>query len=235
MLSFWGGPSTWEGAQFATTAKPRLTCLIMGPPGGGKGTLSKKILKEFGFGHLSTGDVLREHVRDKTPLGKEAKAYMDKGALVPDDLIVQLVLDEVRVSGGGFQQLLLDGFPRTVPQAEELAKHITVDMALNLDVPTETIVERMAQRWIHAPSGRVYAYDYNPPKVTGVDDITGEPLVQREDDKPETVRKRLAAYDAMTAPLIAFYGEETTKTFTGTESDVIYPMVKAHLEAKGVR
>ena len=228
-------PRTTTRSFTATTAarqQPSLTVLIMGPPGGGKGTISKKILRDFKFGHLSTGDVLRENVRAGTPLGVEAKSYMDSGSLVPDELMVQLVLDEVK--GGGYDQLLLDGFPRTIPQAETLGAHIAVDMALNLNVPTETIVERISNRWIHAGSGRVYAYDYNPPKVEGVDDETGEPLVQREDDNPETVRSRLAAYDAMTAPLLSFYGDDVVETFTGTESDVIYPMVKEFLEAKGV-
>mmetsp|Transcript_3811 Transcript_3811/g.6195 ORF Transcript_3811/g.6195 Transcript_3811/m.6195 type:complete len:226 (-) Transcript_3811:40-717(-) len=208
------------------------TSLIMGPPGGGKGTISKKILRDFSFSHLSTGDVLRENVRNATPVGVEAKSYMDAGDLVPDELMVRLVLSEVEEKG--YNRLLLDGFPRTEAQAVELGKHIKVDMALNLDVPTETIVERISNRWLHPASGRVYAYDYNPPKVEGKDDETGEDLIQRDDDKADAVRTRLATYDKLTAPLIEYYRTEgVLKEFQGTESDVIYPMVKAYLEEQG--
>eukprot|EP00619_Florenciella_sp_RCC1007_P004846 CAMPEP_0205922466 /NCGR_PEP_ID=MMETSP1325-20131115/14534_1 /ASSEMBLY_ACC=CAM_ASM_000708 /TAXON_ID=236786 /ORGANISM="Florenciella sp., Strain RCC1007" /LENGTH=210 /DNA_ID=CAMNT_0053290479 /DNA_START=173 /DNA_END=805 /DNA_ORIENTATION=+ len=204
----------------------------MGPPGGGKGTISKKILRDFSFSHLSTGDVLRENVRNATPVGVEAKSYMDAGDLVPDELMVRLVLSEVEEKG--YNRLLLDGFPRTEAQAVELGKHIKVDMALNLDVPTETIVERISNRWLHPASGRVYAYDYNPPKVEGKDDETGEDLIQRDDDKADAVRTRLATYDKLTAPLIEYYRTEgVLKEFQGTESDVIYPMVKAYLEEQG--
>ena len=207
--------------------------LIMGPPGGGKGTISKKILKDFPFDHLSTGDILRQHVRDGTALGKEVEGVLSSGGLVPDALIVKLVLEEV--SNRGSNRLLLDGFPRTVAQASELGRHIKVDLALNLDVPTETIVARISGRWIHTGSGRVYAYDYNPPKKEGIDDETGEALMQRDDDKAEAVRTRLAAYNASAAPLASHYEQQgLLKTFSGTESDVIYPMVQAHLESLGL-
>eukprot|EP00614_Pseudopedinella_elastica_P006738 CAMPEP_0172590722 /NCGR_PEP_ID=MMETSP1068-20121228/9351_1 /TAXON_ID=35684 /ORGANISM="Pseudopedinella elastica, Strain CCMP716" /LENGTH=217 /DNA_ID=CAMNT_0013386785 /DNA_START=125 /DNA_END=778 /DNA_ORIENTATION=- len=202
----------------------------MGPPGGGKGTISKKILKDFSFTHLSTGDVLRANVRAGTEIGKEAETYMKAGSLVPDDVMVRLVLAEVENCSSA-ASILLDGFPRTVPQAIELDKHISVDLALNLNIPTEVIVERISNRWIHPGSSRVYAYDYNPPKIEGFDDETGEPLVQRDDDKPEAVRTRLLTYEKETAPLIAYYQAEGVLTsFSGTESDVIYPIVKAHLE-----
>ena len=207
--------------------------LIMGPPGGGKGTISQKILKDFPlFAHLSTGDVLRHHVMKKTTLGEQAKEFMDSGSLVPDSFMMQLVREETSrlIPTVSSQRLiLLDGFPRTVPQAEELSKHLNVHMALNLHVPTECIVERISNRWVHAQSGRVYSYDYNPPEVKGIDDVTGESLVQREDDKPEAVRKRLEAYDAMTKPLLDIYGGKV-QTFTGTESDVIYVDVKKWLD-----
>eukprot|EP00616_Rhizochromulina_sp_CCMP1243_P009971 CAMPEP_0118971008 /NCGR_PEP_ID=MMETSP1173-20130426/7775_1 /TAXON_ID=1034831 /ORGANISM="Rhizochromulina marina cf, Strain CCMP1243" /LENGTH=216 /DNA_ID=CAMNT_0006920433 /DNA_START=53 /DNA_END=703 /DNA_ORIENTATION=+ len=209
----------------------RFTALIMGPPGGGKGTISKKILKDFSFTHLSTGDVLRANVREATAIGQEAKGFMDSGNLVPDDLMVRLVLSELEKTP--VDRLLLDGFPRTRPQAEALGKHLHVDMALNLNVPTETIVARISNRWIHPGSGRIYAYDYNPPKVHGVDDETGEPLVQRDDDTPEAVRKRLTTYDTLTAPLLDFYGDHgVLQNFSGTESDVIYPMVKEYLDSQ---
>ncbi|CAB9508731.1 Adenylate kinase (Fragment) [Seminavis robusta] len=177
--------------------------LILGKPGGGKGTISKKILKDFPkFHHVSTGDVLRQHVRE------DATPYMEEG-----------------------QSLLLDGFPRTLKQAMALEDVVHIDMVVNLDIPTDTIVERIADRWIHPASGRVYSYSYKPPKVAGFDDETGEPLVQRDDDKPESVRKRLDAYDQVTSPLVDYYDQKNVlKTFTGTMSDVIYPEVKTWLE-----
>merc|ERR1719191_942771 len=128
---------------------------------------------------------------------------MDSGALVPDDLIIDMVLQEMK--GLTTDRVLLDGFPRTSVQAEALSKQLKVDAALNLAVPYEEIVKRISSRWVHPASGRTYAYDYNPPKVEGKDDETGEDLVQREDDKPEVVRQRLAAYDELTAPLIGHY------------------------------
>lgn len=221
----------------STVPKPAaLTALIMGPPGGGKGTISKKILRDFPqFVHVSTGDELRAQVRAGTPVGAEAKGYMDAGQLVPDELMLRLVLAaiEAKVPADGW--LLLDGYPRTVPQATELAKEVPVDMAINLNVPNATIIERISNRWMHPGSGRVYAYDYNPPKVEGLDDETGEPLVQRDDDKPEAVRTRLEAYDSLTAPLIAHYrGQGVLTEFSGTMSDVIYPQVETHLRERGL-
>lgn len=227
--------------------------LILGKPGGGKGTISGKILRDFPtFRHLSTGDLLRQHVRHQTDLGQQAKAYMDKGALVPDHLMINLVLhDATRGVEGqrsdhhhqdGYNSaatssslcLLLDGFPRNVVQAQALEQQVTVNWVVNLNVPTETIVERIADRWIHPASGRVYSYSYKPPLKHGVDDVTGEPLVQRDDDQPDTVRKRLAAYDEVTAPLVDYYQEKgVLQTFTGMESDVLYPQVKCWLEHRG--
>lgn len=206
--------------------------LILGKPGGGKGTISKKILKDFPkFHHVSTGDVLRQHVREGTSLGKEAKDYMDKGELVPDELMIGLVMKDATPQLEEGRSLLLDGFPRTLAQAEALENVVHIDMVVNLDIPTETIVDRIADRWIHPASGRVYSYSYKAPKVEGFDDQTGEPLVQRDDDKPESVRKRLSAYDEVTSPLVQYYGDkDVLKTFTGTMSDVIYPEVKAWLD-----
>ena len=206
--------------------------LILGKPGGGKGTISKKILNDFpAFKHFSTGDLLRQHVREGTDIGKEAKEHMDSGSLVPDDLIIRLVLDEAEKEFNNGKSLLLDGFPRTMEQAEALAENVDVDLVVDLNVPNETIVERIADRYIHPASGRVYNLSYNPPKVPGKDDETGEDLVQRDDDKPETVRKRLEAYEEVTAPLVQYYNEKgVLKSFSGTESDVIYPQVNNWLE-----
>jgi nucleoside-triphosphate--adenylate kinase len=170
--------------------------LILGKPGGGKGTISNKILKDFPqFHHVSTGDLLRQHVREGTSLGTEAKKYMDEGKLVPDELMIGLVMEEATPNLELGKSLLLDGFPRTVVQAQALEEVVHVDLVINLDIPTETIVERIADRWIHPASGRIYSYSYKPPKEHGKDDVTGEPLVQRPDDEPEKVRARLDLYD----------------------------------------
>jgi nucleoside-triphosphate--adenylate kinase len=236
--------------------------LILGKPGGGKGTISGKILKvcenkiilmcqwsqsvrncarmcrtmlksvclrlspqDFPqFHHLATGDLLRTHVREGTALGKEAKCYMDAGKLVPDDLIIGLLMEEATPCIDEGKSLLLDGFPRTVVQAEHLEEVVHVDLVINLEIPTEIIVDRIADRcvllsvfyyyrlaigaciyievadalflfrWIHPASGRIYSYSYKPPKEHGKDDVTGEPLVQRPDDQPEKVRARLDQY-----------------------------------------
>merc|ERR1712086_188866 len=206
-----------------------INTLIMGRPGGGKGTISKKMLKDFNYVHVSTGDLLRANVRDGTDLGKEAKSYMDTGSLVPDDLIIRLVVDEV--SQHADKSLLLDGFPRTLAQGEAIEAYLPVDNAIYLNVPTQTIVERISNRWIHPGSGRIYAYDYNPPKVEGKDDETREPLIQRDDDKPEAVGARLQQYDDMTLPLVGLYEKQgKLAEFQGTESDVIYPKVKDYLD-----
>lgn len=217
-----------------------ITTVIMGPPGGGKGTISKKLIKDFGYHHVSTGDMLRAHIKKSSPLGVKAKTFMDQGELVPDSLMVDLVLEEVKLVGAG-KHLLLDGFPRTLTQATSLEKALKIDIALNLTVPNEEIVTRISGRWTHVASGRVYAYDYNPPKVTGKDDETGEALIQRDDDTPQSVRKRLHAYDKMTSPLIGHYTKQNVlKSFDGSDqpallaqnkrSDAIYLSLKPHLE-----
>lgn len=212
-----------EDAMTAST-----TMLILGKPGGGKGTISGKILKGFpSFQHLSTGDVLRQHVRNRTDIGLEAKKHMDEGSLVPDELMVRIVMEDIKKCEENHISLLLDGFPRTLSQAVALDETLDVDIVVNLNIPTETIVERIAERWIHPASGRVYNNSYNPPRVEGKDDETGEDLVQRDDDKPATVRKRLEAYEKVTAPLVDFYSEKgVLKSFKGTMSDVIYPEVQ---------
>lgn len=235
---------TSRGFSPLFTAQVRcLTTIVMGPPGGGKGTISKKLIKDFGFSHISTGDVLRAEIRDGTALGKEAKSYMDSGGLVPDKLVIDMVLGkigEIKSEGG---RVLLDGFPRTVVQAKELDGKFKVDVAINLAVPNEDIVKRISSRWTHPASGRVYAYDYNPPKKEGVDDETGEPLIQRDDDKAEAVRARLSAYDEQTAPLVGHYNDQgVMKQFDGSDfpdlvaadkrSDAIYKSLKPYLEAK---
>lgn len=208
--------------------------LILGKPGGGKGTISGKILNDFNeFRHLSTGDVLRRHVREETQIGKEAQDHINSGSLVPDDLIIRLVMEDAKDVINEGNSLLLDGFPRTLKQAQALEQSIHVDLVINLDIPTETIVQRISDRWIHPASGRVYNYTYKPPKIFGKDDITGEDLMQREDDKPEKVRNRLDAYSEATEPLIEFYSEKgVLTTFKGTMSDVIYKDIEPWLSTK---
>lgn len=179
--------------------------ILLGGPGAGKGTQANFIKEKFGIPQISTGDMLRQAVKDGTELGKEAKKYMDAGQLVPDDVIIGLVKERIKEPDceKGF---LFDGFPRTIPQAEALKEAgVKIDYVVEIAVPDEEIIKRMSGRRVHLPSGRTYHIIYNPPKVEGKDDVTGEPLVQRDDDKEETVRKRLEVYHAQTEPLVEFY------------------------------
>ncbi|KGQ36575.1 adenylate kinase [Gallibacterium genomosp. 1] len=182
--------------------------ILLGAPGAGKGTQAQFIMNKYGIPQISTGDMLRAAIKAGSDLGKQAKVLMDAGKLVPDDLIIALVKDRVAQPdcAKGF---LLDGFPRTIPQADALkSAGITIDFVLEFDVPDEVIVERMSGRRIHQPSGRSYHIVYNPPKVEGKDDITGEDLIIRADDKPETVLDRLKVYHSTTQPLVDYYKKE---------------------------
>ncbi len=179
--------------------------ILLGAPGAGKGTQATFICQKYGIPQISTGDMLRAAVKADTPLGIEAKKVMDSGALVSDDLIINLVKERIAQAdcGNGF---LFDGFPRTIPQADAMkVAGVKLDYVLEIDVPFDAIVERMSGRRSHAPSGRTYHIVFNPPKVSGKDDVTGEPLIQRDDDKEETVKKRLEVYRAQTRPLIDYY------------------------------
>ncbi|XP_022109859.1 GTP:AMP phosphotransferase AK3, mitochondrial-like isoform X1 [Acanthaster planci] len=205
--------------------------IILGPPGSGKGTISSRIVRDFKLKHLSSGDLLRAQVRNQTAAGLKAKDFMEQGALVPDQLMVDLILSELK--GLSSADWLLDGFPRTVEQAKALADSIALDTVINLDVPFDVIVSRLEGRWVHAPSGRVYNLEWNPPKEAGKDDLTGEPLTQRDDDRPETVLARLRAYQEMTTPVTDFFREmNKLEEFTGTESDKIWPHVHKFLSSK---
>lgn len=179
--------------------------ILLGAPGAGKGTQATFICQKYCIPQISTGDMLRAAVKAGTPLGIEAKKVMDAGGLVSDDLIIDLVKERIAQPdcSGGF---LFDGFPRTIPQADAMkAAGVKIDYVLEIDVPFEAIIERMSGRRSHAPSGRTYHVKFNPPKIEGQDDVTGEPLIQREDDKEETVRKRLEVYSAQTRPLVDYY------------------------------
>ncbi|XP_072515812.1 GTP:AMP phosphotransferase AK3, mitochondrial [Salminus brasiliensis] len=205
--------------------------VIMGPPGSGKGTVSSRITESFGLKHLSSGDILRANIKAKTELGLLMKSCIDQGQLVPDDVISRLILANLRDMDQS--SWLLDGFPRTVAQAESLDSMCTVDTVINLDVPFQTIKERLTSRWVHLPSGRVYNTDFNPPKIPGLDDVTGEPLTQREDDTPETVTRRLKAYEHQTQPVLEYYRSKgVLETFTGTETNKIWPHVHTFLSKK---
>ena len=182
--------------------------ILLGAPGAGKGTQAQFIMNKFGIPQISTGDMLRAAIKAGTDLGKQAKTLMDEGKLVPDDLIIALVQERVTQPdcAKGF---LLDGFPRTIPQADALkTAGIHIDYVLEFDVPDEVIVERMSGRRVHLASGRTYHVVYNPPKVEGKDDITGEDLVIRPDDKRETVLDRLKVYHSATKPLVDYYQAE---------------------------
>ena len=181
--------------------------ILLGPPGAGKGTQAAFIREKYGIPQISTGDMLRAAVKAGTPLGLAAKKVMDAGQLVSDDIIAGLVKDRLQQPdcGTGY---LFDGFPRTIPQAEALkAEGVPLDYVLEIDVPDDEIVLRMSGRRVHPASGRTYHVKFNPPRREGRDDATGEPLVQRDDDREETVRKRLEVYRAQTRPLIRYYGE----------------------------
>ena len=179
--------------------------ILLGAPGAGKGTQANFICQKYGIPQISTGDMLRAAVKAGTPLGLQAKSVMDSGGLVSDDLIINLVKERIAQSdcAKGF---LFDGFPRTIPQAEAMkAAGVKLDFVLEIDVPFDAIVERMSGRRSHPASGRTYHVKFNPPKVQGQDDVTGEPLVQRPDDQEETVLKRLEVYSAQTRPLVDYY------------------------------
>jgi len=180
--------------------------ILLGPPGAGKGTQSAYLSKHYGIPQISTGDMLRAAVKAGTPLGTAAKKVMDSGALVSDDIIIGLVKERLKEPDCA-QGYLFDGFPRTIPQAEAMRDAgVRVDYVLEIDVPAADIVERMSGRRAHLASGRTYHVKFNPPRAEGRDDVTGEPLVQRDDDREETVQKRLEVYQAQTRPLVDFYG-----------------------------
>ena len=179
--------------------------ILLGAPGAGKGTQAAYICKRFGIPQISTGDMLRAAVKAGTPLGLQAKKVMDSGALVSDDIILGLVKERIAQPdcAAGF---LFDGFPRTIVQADALkSAGVRLDYVLEIDVPDSAIIERMSGRRVHVASGRTYHDRFNPPKVAGVDDVTGEPLIQRVDDQEETVKKRLAVYAQQTRPLVEYY------------------------------
>jgi adenylate kinase len=181
--------------------------ILLGAPGAGKGTQATFISKKFGIPQIPTGDMLRAAVKAGTPLGIEAKKIMDAGGLVRDDIIIGLVKDRLKEADcqSGY---MFDGFPRTIPQADAMKEAgVAIDFVLEIDVPDSEIVGRMSGRRVHVASGRTYHIKFNPPKVEGKDDVTGEPLIQRDDDREETVLKRLDVYHQQTEALVGYYGK----------------------------
>jgi adenylate kinase len=209
-----------------------LNLILLGPPGAGKGTQAERLTQDFAVAYIPTGDLLRKAVADGTPLGRQAKRHMDAGELVPDDVIIGVILAEVdgEAARDGF---LLDGFPRTVGQAgaldaelDALGRRLTA--VLLIEVPDEEIVRRLSGRRV-SRSGRVYHVEFDPPKVEGIDDVDGTELVQREDDEPETIRRRLQVFHDQTAPLIDFYEQRgQLRRFDGTHSPTeVYDHIRA--------
>ena len=181
--------------------------ILLGPPGAGKGTQAGFIKEKFAIPQISTGDMLRAHVKAGSALGLEAKKYMDAGGLVPDDVIIGMVKERLRQDDcqHGY---LFDGFPRTIPQADAMKQAgVAIDFVLEIDVPDSEIIERMSGRRVHLASGRTYHLKHNPPKVVGKDDVTGEDLIQRDDDREETVKKRLQVYHDQTEALVQYYSQ----------------------------
>jgi adenylate kinase len=187
--------------------------ILLGAPGAGKGTQAQFIMEQFGIPQISTGDMLRAAVKEGSELGRQAKEIMASGQLVSDDIIIALVKERIARDDcrNGF---LFDGFPRTIPQAEAMKRAgVKIDHVLEIDVPDEVIIGRLTGRRVHPASGRVYHVEFNPPRVAGRDDVTGEELVHREDDREETVRQRLGVYHDQTAQLIGYYrGEQVNGT-----------------------
>ena len=181
--------------------------ILLGAPGAGKGTQAQILKDKFNIPQISTGDMLRSAIKANTKLGLEAKQFMDSGVLVPDQLIIELVKERIQDSDCK-QGFLLDGFPRTIPQAEAMKQaSIRIDIVIEIDVPDNIIVDRLSGRRTHIASGRIYHIHNNPPKIQDQDDITGEPLIQRDDDKKETILKRLDVYHSQTKPLVDYYSK----------------------------
>jgi adenylate kinase len=210
------------GKEPATALVSELNLILLGPPGAGKGTQAERLTEDFGLPYYATGNILRGAVAQGTELGKQAKAYMDKGDLVPDEVITGVILEALS-SDEAADGFLLDGFPRTVPQAESLAAALQkqgrkISAVLLIDVPDDEVVKRLSGRRV-SKSGRVYHVDFDPPKHPDRCDVDGSPLVQRDDDKPETIRKRLDVYHDQTEPLVDYYeGRDLLRRFDGTRT-----------------
>jgi adenylate kinase len=188
-----------------STQEQNMRLILLGAPGAGKGTQAAHITQRFGIPQISTGDMLRAAVNAGTPLGLEAKKFMDAGALVPDGVIIGLVKERIKQPDAA-KGFLFDGFPRTIPQADAMkAAGVNLDYVIEINVDDAEIIKRLSGRRVHVGSGRTYHTVFNPPKVPGKDDVTGEPLIQRDDDREETIKKRLQVYHSQTKPLVEYY------------------------------
>lgn len=226
-----GKDLSWEGVMYF------MKIVMLGAPGAGKGTQAKKIAGRYRIPHISTGDIFRANIKEGTQLGKKAREYMDQGLLVPDELVVDLVVDRLKQEDckDGY---VLDGFPRTIPQAESLTAALEglgekLDYAINIEVPDEAIIHRMSGRRACINCGATYHLEYIPTKVEGICDVCGSKLVLRDDDKPETVKKRLDVYHEQTQPLIEYYTKAGTLVeIDGTQSmDAVFACVQEVLGA----
>lgn len=213
--------------------------LFLGAPGAGKGTQTSRLIKDYpSIKAISSGDVLRENISKKTSIGKEVESIIKSGGLVPDATMVSLITGELQSRNwlSSDASWILDGFPRTVKQAPPLDEVLNkagaeLNAVIQLKVPEQVILDRIENRWVHAPSGRVYNLTFNPPKVAGKDDITGEPLSKRPDDDPETFKQRLNKYHELTLPLLDYYDKHgLVHAFEGETSDIIYPKLKKWFE-----
>ncbi|HEY6241265.1 MAG TPA: adenylate kinase [Burkholderiales bacterium] len=207
--------------------------VFLGPPGAGKGTQAQRLEKLYGYRQISTGDLLRRHRRDQTPLGQQAQSYMDRGDLVPDNLIIEMMEGELE----GVSDVILDGFPRTTAQAQALdamlrAKSKSVPGALLFSIDDDELMERLTGRWIHPGSNRVYHERFAKPKNAGFDDVTGEPLIQRPDDMPETVANRIAVYHKETAPLVDYYDEPSSRRLISVDASAPADDVAKEIDQK---
>uniref|UniRef100_A0A674HA27 GTP:AMP phosphotransferase AK3, mitochondrial n=1 Tax=Taeniopygia guttata TaxID=59729 RepID=A0A674HA27_TAEGU len=210
-------------------ASKLLRAVVLGPPGSGKGTVCERIARSFGLQHLSSGQFLRESLGGGGEAGALAQQYLERGLLVPDHVITRLMMAELEKRRE--QHWLLDGFPRTLGQAKALDGICQLDLVISLNIPFETLKDRLSARWVHPASGRVYNMDFNPPHTQGVDDLTGEPLVQREDDRPEAVAARLRKYKDAAKPVMELY-KGILHSFSGTETNKIWPYVYTLLSSR---
>ncbi|KAG8858499.1 adenylate kinase [Tulasnella sp. 330] len=202
--------SAVKSVKDSVTPQQQLRMILVGPPGAGKGTQAPKIKEKYCVCHLATGDMLREQINQKTKLGLEAKKIMDTGGLVSDDIMVNMVKEQLENNKECRDGFILDGFPRTVPQAEKLdamlaSRKETMDHVVELQIADQLLISRITGRLIHPASGRTYHKEFHPPKKAGIDDVTGEPLIQRSDDNVETLRKRLGAFHSQTGPVVDYY------------------------------
>jgi len=204
----------------------KLRMLMFGKPGAGKGTLTSRLVRRYDIATLSTGDLLRQHIAEKTEVGREAEDIVARGGLIPDETILKVVTSKLDSLMN--RHWILDGFPRTLIQGQLLDKHLRarnapLTLVVNIDVPDNVILERISDRWVHLPSGRVYNMSYNPPQVEGRDDLTGEPLTKRPDDNPETFARRLQQFYASTSPLVDYYAAQSAASIRTAPSPHQHP------------